>query len=218
MATAAVVVSDDGTSNQLRTRHHAAATPTPSSPSRLPTAPSTDGDAAAVVSPQTQNPTTMLVLDVHEDKARADIISLFGYFDAQTTQLQGGYDNLGASIYTTLNLFVVFQVALIGAISYCAQKMKWSIGCESWWNLLILSVTALSALASTGTIVVVLHKFLEQFQLSKLGWQLRQERNDLLDCCLQNERLTMTHRLLLSNYRGISVFRAADHTEFCWWL
>lgn len=148
-------------------------------------------------------------------KVRAEVIALFGSLDAQTTQLQGGYDNLGAAIYTTFNLFVVFQVALIGAISYFAQQMN---ECEGWWNLLILSAVVLSAVASTGTIVVVLYKFLEQFQLTKIGRQLEQDRDDILECSLRNERLTMTHRHLLSNYRGISVFRAADQTEFCWWL
>jgi hypothetical protein len=138
---AAVAVSDNG-------RSTATITPMPS-PSRSPTGPSTDGDAAVVISLQNQNPMTMFVLDVHDDKVRAEVIALFGSLDAQTTQLQGGYDNLGAAIYTTFNLFVVFQVALIGAISYCAQQIKGSIGCDGWRNLLILSAVVLSVVAST---------------------------------------------------------------------
>ena len=88
----------------------------------------------------------------------------------------------------------------IGVRSYSAQKIKGSIGSKSWWNLFILSTLILSSpTLVVVTIVFVLCKFIVQFNLCKLGIQLQQKINDLLEHCFQNENLIMKYQFLLSS-------------------
>lgn len=96
-----------------------------------------------------------------------------------------------------------------------AGQIKQSIGCDGLWNMLILLALFLSALVSTPTIAIVLHQFVEQYKLIRLGLQLRQERNSLIDGCLQDRRLSRRTRFLLLNYRRIIV--SGDGRESYWW-
>lgn len=167
------------------------------------------GDGTAVV--PLQNPTLTT-----ENSTPGDVISLVERFNQRISNVQAEYNDRRDGIYKTLAIFLGFQGPLVAALFSRAGQIKQSIGCDGLWNTLILLALVLSALVSTPTIAVVLYEFVEQFELLKLGLQLRQERNSLIDNCLQDGGLTGSRRFLLSSYRG-GFTASGDRTESYWW-
>ena len=143
------------------------------------------------------------IFGLYNDDQSPDVITRLGYLDAQIKPLHEVYDKLGAAIYSTLSTSGVFQAAIFSAIMGFGQEIRASRRCEDWSPFILLG------LASALTILVVLYKFLEQFDLCKLGKQLLQQRDFLLEGYLQNDSLTI--------YRGTSLFPEADQTQFRWW-